>query len=125
MREARLQNKTVPENILNLVDVSDILYFFLFLLGGKGGGVRAGGRGGGVSIKIEGGGGEVLQGGGVGEGRAPGECLWGGGGGLNIFFRGRNAHQVNRYGKLFENRLKDPKNDPKRVRRILSPSHTA
>ena len=33
-----------------------------------------------VLIKIEGGG-RVLRGGGAGEGRAPGECLWGGGGG--------------------------------------------
>ena len=31
----------------------------------------------------------------MGGGRALGECLWGGGGGgLNIFFRGRNAHQA-------------------------------
>ena len=30
----------------------------------------------------------------MGGGRALGKCLWGGGGGLNIFFRGRNSHQV-------------------------------
>ena len=30
----------------------------------------------------------------MGGGRAPGECLWGGGGGLNICFRGRHSHQV-------------------------------
>ena len=43
---------------------------------------------GGVLVrKIEGGGGG-FRGGGAGGGRAPGECLWGGGGGLNIFFSG-------------------------------------
>ena len=29
----------------------------------------------------------------MGGGRALGECLWGGGGGLNIFSQGRNAQQ--------------------------------
>ena len=32
---------------------------------------------------------------------------------------------LNRYEKWFENAKKDPKNDPKRVRKCLSPSHTA
>ena len=36
-----------------------------------------------------------MRGRGVGVGRAPGGemCVWGGGGWLNIFFRGRNSHQ--------------------------------
>ena len=74
------------------MDVSDVLIFFLFLGGGKGGGVRgvAGGAG---SSKYRGRGGGVIRGGGgAGEGRAPGKCLWGGGG-AKYFFWGRNAHQ--------------------------------
>ena len=43
------------------------------------------GGGGPVLIKIEGRG-SIIRGGGAGEGRAPGECLWGGGG--EIFFFG-------------------------------------
>ena len=46
----------------------------------------------------EGGGGVSEEDAREGEGRQ-GECLWGGGGGLNIFFRGRNAHQVKLRGK--------------------------
>ena len=74
-----------------LVDDSDIFYFFL--LGEAEGGVRGGG-GGGVDflLKIPGGG--VSRRGGA---EGPGGCLqriWElGGGGLNIFFRGRNVHQ--------------------------------
>ena len=54
-------------------------FFFLFWDGGKGGGVRGGGRGGGAgfNIKLREGG---FRGGGAGGERAPGECLWGGGG---------------------------------------------
>ena len=79
-----------------LVDVSDIFYFSV-----PGRGERkeaseevAGGRFF-CSKYREGGGGseeDVRE----GEGRQ-GECLWGGGGGLNIFFRGRNAHQELRF----------------------------
>ena len=77
-----------------LVDVSDIFYFF------------CSGRGkGGVQCEASGGGGRVrfllkIPGGGPGGGGAegPGGCLWrigeSGGGGLDIFFRGRNVHQV-------------------------------
>ena len=74
-----------------LVDVSDIFYFFL--LGGGEGGVR-GEREGGGRFFIENPGG-VSQEGGRGGG-APGGCLPAGnlrGGGLNIFFRGRNSRQ--------------------------------
>ena len=41
-------------------------------------------------IKIEEGG-RVIRGGGAGEGRAPGECLWGRGRGVNIYFSGPNC----------------------------------
>ena len=54
-------------------------YFFLFRGAGEGGGVRGGGRGAVLFIKVEGGG-RGFRGGGAGGGRAPGECLWGGGG---------------------------------------------
>ena len=67
----------------SLVDVSD----FFFLLSRGEGGVRATGREGvGVLLEIPGGGVE-------GAGRVPAGNS-GGGGGLNIFFRGRNARQV-------------------------------
>ena len=62
-----------------LVDVSDIFYFFLVWGGGKGGGVRGGGPGGPVLRKTRGRGG-CFRGGGAGGGRAPRECVWGGGG---------------------------------------------
>ena len=58
---------------------------------------EAPGAGGGSDflLKIPGGGGVSLAGGG-GEAMVPGGCLRGigGGGGLNIFFRGRNSHRA-------------------------------
>ena len=76
------------------MDVSD---FFFFGLGeGKGESGATGTAGGfGFSLKIPGGGGGLPGEGGGGE-RGPRGCLrgiWGGGGGLNIFFRGRNSLQ--------------------------------
>ena len=75
------------------MDVSDIFNFFL--LGGGEGGVRGTrkGRGVGFFLKIPGGGGGLAaEGGGV---EGPGGCLCGmWGGGLNIFFRGRNSHKL-------------------------------
>ena len=73
--------------------VSDIFYFFL--LGGGEGGVRSAGRGGGRLLLCksqEGGGGSPTL---VGVGGARGrEGVCGElGGGLNIFFRGRNPHE--------------------------------
>ena len=83
----------------SLVDVSNIFYFFL--LGGGEGGVRGAGRGGGGDflLKIPGGG--VSRAGG-GRGARGRESVCGelGGGGLNIFFRGRNSHQVSLWGKI-------------------------
>ena len=80
------------------MDVSDIFYFFL--LGEGEGGVRGGGEGGDFRflLKIPGGG---SPGGGLQEGEGKrgreGVCGESGnlrrGGGLNIFFRGRNVHQ--------------------------------
>ena len=53
-------------------------FFFLFRGGGKGGGVRGGGGGGGGLIKNRGGGVSEEE---AREGeRAPGKCLWRGGG---------------------------------------------
>ena len=81
------------EHIFLLVDVLDIFYFFL--LGEGEGGVRRDREGGGVGflLKIPGGGG--LPRGGEGAGReSAGNSGELGGGGLNIFFRGRNARQV-------------------------------
>ena len=64
--------------------------FYFFLLGEGEGSPRRRGGGIGFLLKVPG----------VSE--RPGACLWrigesGGGGGLNIFFRGRNVHQDN-YG---------------------------
>ena len=84
-----------------MVGVSNIFYFFL--LGGGEGGVRGNWEGGRSVFlpKIPGGGGGSpgQGGGGRGAGRVSAENL--GGGGLNIFFRGRNAHQ----GKAFPLRI--------------------
>ena len=81
-----------------LVDVSD---FFFSAWEGEGGvrgaGRRGGGGGIGFSLKIPRGGGGALQDGrGQGAGRvsAANWVFWGGGGGTNIFFRGRNVHQA-------------------------------
>ena len=48
-----------------------------------------------VSEEVAGGAGffKRFRGGGAEGGRAPGECLWGEGGGYIFFVRGRNAHQ--------------------------------
>ena len=71
------------------VDVSDIFYFFC---SGERKGVGATGRVGSL-LKIPGGEG-VSQEGGPGRGGREGVCREFAGGGLNIFFRGRNARQV-------------------------------
>ena len=76
-----------------LADVSDIFYFFLFGEGEGGVRGRRGGEGGRFLLKIPGGG--VSRRG----AEWPGGCLrqlgiFGGGGGLNIFFRGRIVHQA-------------------------------
>ena len=79
-----------PKKCVNYfsMDVSDIFYFLLFWGGGERKEASEEVAGGGpVLIENKGG----FRGGGAGGGRAPGECLWGGE--LNIFFRGRNAHQ--------------------------------
>ena len=75
-----------------LADVSDIFYFFSAL--GRGGGVRGDRERGGVRflLKIPGEGG-VLPGREGGRGGREGICRELGEGGLNIFFRGRNARQ--------------------------------
>ena len=82
--------KGASDHLLDLVDVSDIFYFFL--LGGGERGAQGAGRGRGddfFSWKIPGGG---VPGGWAG---GAGGCLRGiWAGGLNIFFRGRNSHQV-------------------------------
>ena len=82
-----------------LVDVSDIFFFLPWgEEGGEGRGARRWGGGFGFLLKIPVGGGVGLPERGKG-GRGGRECvcreLWGGGGGLNIFFRGRNARQEN------------------------------
>ena len=70
-------------------------YFLFFSARGRGKGVRGAGREGGgrFALKIPGGGGGLQKGGGLQEGEGPrlGGCLreiWGGGGGVNIFFCG-------------------------------------
>ena len=69
-------------------------YFLFFLLGGGEGGVRGAGGGRGVIFCGKSQGGGVLPGGwGRGSEGPEGVCGEGGGGGLNIFFRGRNSHQ--------------------------------
>ena len=99
--------------ILNLVDVSDIFYFFSVRGGGRGSPRRREGRGGGSFFYIEnpGGGGSP---GGEGPRGWEGVCSeFGnlGGGGVNIFFRGRNVHQVKHATKnisranLYENEM--------------------
>ena len=66
------------------------IFFIFVLLGGGGGGVRGAGEGGSSAKSQEGG-----FPGGWGGGRGwEGVCGQLGGGGLNIFFRGRNSHQV-------------------------------
>ena len=75
------------------VDVSDIFYFFL--LGGGEGGVQGArrGRGSGLLLEMRGGEGGFSQRGGGWPRGLEGVCGEFGGG-LNIFFRGRNSHQV-------------------------------
>ena len=94
----------MSKNVKNLVDVSDIFYFFL--LGEGEGRVRGAGRGGRL-IFIENPRRGVLQRGGA---EAPGGCLRRigefGGGGLNIFFRGRNVHQE-KFQKLFSQEVSE------------------
>ena len=83
-----------PKTKKNLVDVSDIFYFFC---SGRGKGEsEAPGGGGGIGFLLK-----IPRGGGIsrrGRGRE-GVCgelgYFGGGGGLNIFFRARNVHQEN------------------------------
>ena len=77
--------------LLLLVDVSDIFLFFPVLGRGKGGGVRGGGQGGRFKYRGRGGGFPRRR---RGRGKGAGGISVGRGGGLNIFFRGRNAHQV-------------------------------
>ena len=88
------------------MDVSDIFYFFFCSGEGKG---DSGATGGGgfsfIFLKIPGGRGVSQEGVGGGQG-GPGGCLqgiWGiwGGGGLNIFFRGRNARQAKLFIRCF------------------------
>ena len=69
-------------------------YILFFLLGGGAKGVRGAGRGGGEGFlwKIPGVGGAVFRAGGGGGWEGVCGEFWGGGG-LNIFFRGRNSHQ--------------------------------
>ena len=93
-----------------MVDVSEIdiyiyiyLFFFFFLPGGGEGEVRGAGRGGVIENPRRGGGGVSRE-----EGREAGRVsaanwrFFFGGGGLNIFFRGRNVHQESYQGILWE-----------------------
>ena len=82
-------------------------YFIFFCSGERKGGGRGEREGGGFGfvLKMPGGGG-LTEGGGDGEGSGSvsGEL---GGGGLNIFFRGRNVHQVFRlHAHLFHQKIK-------------------
>ena len=81
----------LPESRTNLVDVSDIFYFFLCSGRGKGESEAPGGWGIGFLLKIPGGGGEAGRGRRAGR-SAANRGIWGGG--LNFFFRGRNVHQA-------------------------------
>ena len=88
------------------VDVTDIFYFF-FALGRGRGSPRRGEGGNGFLLKISGGGGVSWAGGGLGGGRGAGRVFarnWGGGG-LNIFFRGRNSDQGISVGSAISLRL--------------------
>ena len=93
---------TTKTLLVNLVDVSDIFYFFC--LGEGKGEVRGAGRGRGT-ILIKNSRRGVSRGRG---GEGPGACLRGiwGGGGVN-FFRGRNSHQAKQHyrhqGKAMQN----------------------
>ena len=70
-------------------------YFLFFLLGGGEGRVRGAGKGGGrFFIEYPRRGGVSWAGGAGGSRGQEGVCGEFGGGGLNIFFRGRNRHQV-------------------------------
>ena len=93
----------------------DVLDIFNFFCSGEGKGVRGPRKGvGGVGflLKMPGGGGVSQQRGGGGA-EGPGGCLRGiWGGGVNIFFRGRNAHQEKYFlrGKSAEGILLDSVN---------------
>ena len=81
------------------MDVSDIFYFFFLLGEGERESKAPGGRGDGSFIEnptIPRGGGVPGEEGAEGPGGYLGRTgeVWGGGGGLNIVFRGRNVHQV-------------------------------
>ena len=79
------------------MDVSDIFYFFSARGRERGSPRRRPGRGGGNFLwKIPGGGGAFPGSGSGRGGKGPGGCLLGigRGGGVNIFFRGRNVHRV-------------------------------
>ena len=76
------------------MDVSDIFYFFFFARGGGRESTRRQEGGGSIfKLKIPGGGGGGFQEGPRGWEVVCGELGNLGGGGLNIFFRGRNVHQ--------------------------------
>ena len=81
------------------MDISDIFYFFL--LGRGEGGDRADREGGGSVFywKSQAGGGVLPKGVGT-RGGWEGVCGEFGGGGLNICFRGRNAHQVSKKAEI-------------------------
>ena len=95
--QALLYRRLNPESLkiapayCHLADVSDIFYFFLFWGQGKGTRRLSGWQAASVFIENRGrGGGSAEEEAGRGE-QSPGECLRGGGGGLNIRF-GVNAH---------------------------------
>ena len=100
LRESCLNLLSSLSKSPNLVDVSDIFLFFFCLLGEGEGGVRGeGGWGVDFLLKVPGGGGVSRRERGRGAGRVSGRIGEFGGGGLNIFFRGRNVHQANYYQK--------------------------
>ena len=78
---------------LSLVDISDIFYFFSARGSGRGSLGRQGRGGVGFLLKIQGEGGGLPEGGGGHERAGRGSAANLGGGGLNIFFRGRKVHQ--------------------------------
>ena len=76
------------------MDVSDIIYYFSARETGRGQSEALGGGGGDFLSKIPGGGVSWAGGGGRRASGWEGVCGEFRGGGLNIFFRGRNVHQV-------------------------------